>query len=52
MSSVADGRGWSSAEAAAPPADAPRGRARLKPLAGLWPYVRRYPGLVAGACVA
>ncbi|HXW26770.1 MAG TPA: ABC transporter transmembrane domain-containing protein [Xanthobacteraceae bacterium] len=52
MSSVADGRGWSRAEAAAPAEAAPRGRARLKPLAGLWPYVRRYPGLVAGAGVA
>ncbi|MBV9427263.1 MAG: ATP-binding cassette domain-containing protein [Bradyrhizobiaceae bacterium] len=52
MSSVADGRGWSPADAAAPAGAAPRGRASLKPLAGLWPYVRRYPGLVAGACVA
>src|SRR5262249_36113844 len=52
MSSVADGRGWSRAEAAAPAEAAPRGRVRLKPLAGLWPYVRRYPGLVASACVA
>jgi ATP-binding cassette, subfamily B, bacterial len=52
MSSVADGRGWSGAEAA-PPADmAPRGRARLKPLAGLWPYVRRYPGVLTGAGVS
>jgi ATP-binding cassette subfamily B protein len=52
MSSVADGRGWSTGQAAAPAEAAPRGRARLKPLAGLWPYVRRYRGLVAGACVA
>src|ERR1700751_2436189 len=41
MSSVADGRGWSTAEGAAPAEAAPRGRARLKPLARLWPAVRR-----------
>ncbi len=53
MSSVADGRGWSAAEAAAPAEAKPlRGRARLKPLAGLWPYVRRYPGLSAGAGIS
>jgi ATP-binding cassette subfamily B protein len=52
MSSVADGRGWSAAETAAPAPAAPRGRARLKPLAGLLPYVRRYPGLLAGAALA
>jgi len=52
MSSVADGRGWSPANAAAPAERAPRGRARLKPLAGLWPYVRRYPGLLVGATVS
>jgi ATP-binding cassette, subfamily B, bacterial len=52
MTSVADGRGWSGAETAAPPEAAPRGRARLKPLAGLLPYVRRYPGLLTGAALA
>ena len=52
MSSVADGRGWSDAKTAAPAEAAPRGRARLKPLAGLLPYVRRYPGLLVGAAMA
>jgi ATP-binding cassette, subfamily B, bacterial len=52
MSSVADGRGWSAAETAASAGAAPRGRARLKPLAGLMPYVRRYPGLLVGAAIA
>src|ERR1051326_8859796 len=52
MTPVADGRGWSAAEAAAPAEAAPRGRARLKPLAGLLPYVCRYPALLLGAAVA
>jgi len=52
MTSVAEGRGWSTPEAAAPAQAAPRGRARLKPLAGLLPYVRRYPGLLLGAAIA
>src|ERR1700732_5312790 len=52
VSSVADGRGWPAAETAALPEATPRGRAKLKPLLGLLPYIRRYPGMVAGACVA
>jgi ATP-binding cassette subfamily B protein len=52
VSSVADGRGWSAAETAALAEATPRGRAKLKPLLGLLPYIRRYPGMVAGACVA
>jgi len=52
MSVASDGRGWSTAEAAAPAELAPRGRARLRPLIGLVPYIRRYRGTVAGACVA
>jgi ATP-binding cassette subfamily B protein len=52
MSVASDGRGCSAAETAAPPEAAPRGRARLKPLAGLMPYVRRYPGLLTGAAIA
>jgi ATP-binding cassette subfamily B protein len=52
MSSVADGRGWSAAESAPPAETAPHGRARLKPLARLLPYVRRYPGLLVGAAIA
>jgi ATP-binding cassette subfamily B protein len=52
MSLASDGRGWSGAETAAPAEATPRGRGRLKPLAGLLPYVRRYPGMVAGAAIA
>ena len=52
MSVASDGRGWSTAEPAAPAELAPRGRARLRPLIGLVPYIRRYRGTVAGACVA
>src|ERR1041385_8001244 len=52
MTSVTEGRGWSRAEAAAPADATPRGRARLKPLAGLLPYVRRSPGLLIGAALA
>jgi len=47
-----DGRGWSAAQPAAPAAPTPRGRGKLKPLAGLLPYIRRYRAMVAGACVA
>src|ERR1700719_4757657 len=52
MSFAAEGRGWSTAEAGVAPAATSRGRARLKPLAGLMPYVRRYPGVLAGAGLA
>jgi ATP-binding cassette subfamily B protein len=52
MSVASDGRGWSTAGPAAPAQAAPRGRAGLKPLMGLLPYIRRYRGMVAGACVA
>jgi ATP-binding cassette subfamily B protein len=52
MSAASDGRGWSTVETAAPPQAAPRGRARLKPLVGLLPYLGRYRGTVAAACVA
>jgi ATP-binding cassette, subfamily B, bacterial len=52
MSYASDGRGWSTAETATPAPATPRGRARLKPLVGLLPYIRRYRGMVAGACVA
>jgi ATP-binding cassette, subfamily B, bacterial len=52
MSLASDGRGWSTSEAAAPAQPAPRGRARLRPLAGLLPYVGRYPGLLVGAAIA
>jgi ATP-binding cassette, subfamily B, bacterial len=52
MSLASDGRGWSGAETAAPAEATSRGRGRLKPLAGLLPYVRRYPGMVAGAAIA
>ncbi len=37
------------ANTAAPPATAtPPTRANLRPLLALWPYLRRYPGLIAG----
>jgi ATP-binding cassette subfamily B protein len=52
MSFAAEGRGWSTAEAGVAPAATSRGRARLKPLAGLMPYVRRYPGVLAGSGLA
>src|SRR5438309_867700 len=52
MSFAAEGRGRSTAEAGAAPAATSRGRARLKPLTGLMPYVRRYPGQLAGAGLA
>src|ERR1700757_100158 len=52
MSFAAEGHGWSTAEAVAAPAATARGRARAKPLVGLMPYMRRYPGLLAGAGLA
>ena len=52
MSVASDGRGWSTAEPATPAQAAPRGRAGLKPLVGLVPYIRSYRAMAAGACVA
>jgi ATP-binding cassette, subfamily B, bacterial len=52
MSFASDGRGWSPPEPAAPAEATARGRGKLKPLVGLLPYIRRYRGMVAGACVA